>query len=190
MLKNPSRKFFWGASDTSKIMGNWDTKTFMNLYLEKLGVRQSHFTNDYMLAGNAYERKIADALGLKLKYDRCIKIHFLRLRVNLDAETKDCIYEIKTYKQTDKEWSVPLAYWQQCQVQMFATGKPCKLVAYPMTEDNYNNFFLDIDKSKIKIFDIEYDREWIREEYLPRLVYLAECLKKRITPNTKKFQGD
>lgn len=161
----------------------------MELYLVKLGVVQNNFSNTYLMAGNAYERRIANSLGLPLKFDRCIKIPKLRLRVNLDAETKDCIYEIKTHKATDKEWKLPTAYWQQCQVQMFATGKhKCKLVAYPMTDENYNNFFLAVDTEKVEVFDIEYDEEWINKEYLPRLVYLADCLKKRKTPNMREFK--
>lgn len=188
MLKNNDRSEFWGASETSKIMGNWNTKTFMELYLVKLGVTENTFKNTYLLAGNAYERRIAESLGLKMKFDRCIKIPNLRLRVNLDAETKDCIYEIKTHKATDKEWKLPLAYWQQCQVQMFATRKhKCKLVAYPMTEENYENFFLEVDKEKLEVFDIEYDEQWITHEYLPRLVYLCKCLKQRKTPNYDEF---
>ena len=189
MIKNKDRSKYFGASDVSKIMGNWDTKTFMNLYLVKLGARVEDFTNTYLMAGNAYERKIAQSLGLKMKFDRCIKIPKLRLRVNLDAETKDCIYEIKTHKQTEKKWQPPTSYWQQCQVQMFATGKhKCKLVAYPMTDENYENFFLEVDNEKVEVFDIEYDEEWINNEYLPRLVYLAECLKKRKTPSMKEFK--
>ena len=57
-----------------------------------------------------------------------------------------------------------------------------------MTDANYENFFLDVDKSKIEVFNIEYDEQWIKKEYLPRLVYLAECLKKRKTPNMKEFK--
>ena len=189
MLKNQDRSGFWGASETSKIVGNWNTKSFMDLYLIKLGITENNFKNVYLMAGNVYERKIAQSLGLSMKFDRCIKIPKLRLRVNLDAETKDCIYEIKTHKATDKCWKPPLAYWQQCQVQMFATGKhKCKLVAYPMTDGNYDNFFLDVDREKVEIFDIEYDEEWVKKEYLPRLVYLAECLKKRKTPNLEEFK--
>lgn len=188
MIKSTDRSKYWGASETSKIVGNWNTKTFMDLYLVKLGVIENNFTNTYLMAGNAYERKIAESLGLKMKFDRCVKMPKLRLRVNLDAETKDCIYEIKTHKATDKEWKPPLAYWQQCQVQMFATGKhKCKLIAYPMTDENYENFFLEVDKEKVEIFDIEYNEQWIQNEYLPRLVYLCKCLKNRKTPKYEEF---
>ena len=141
------------------------------------------------MAGNAYERRIAQSLGLKMKFDRCVKIPKLRLRVNLDSETKDCIYEIKTHKATEKQWLPLTNYWQQCQVQMFATCKhKCKLVAYPMKEENYDNFFLEVDREKVEVFDIPYDEQWVKNEYLPRLVYLAECLKKRKTPNKEEFE--
>lgn len=189
MIRNKNRAKYFGASDTHSLMSNWQTKTFMQFWLVKLGVAVNDFDNVYTMAGNAYERKIAESLGLKMKFDRCVKIPKLRLRVNLDAETKDCIYEIKTHKATEKEWKLPTNYWQQCQVQMFATGKrKCKLVAYPMEEENYENFFLGIDKDKVEIFDIAYDEQWIANEYLPRLVYLAECLKKRKTPNKEEFE--
>lgn len=189
MIRNKDRSRWLGASDVRFVMSNWETKTFMQFWLVKLGVATNDFSTVYTMAGNAYERKIAQSLGLKMKFDRCVKIPKLRLRVNLDAETKDCIYEIKTHKATENGWKLPTNYWQQCQVQMFATGKhKCKLVAYPMEEENYDNFFLDVDKDKVEIFEIAYDENWINTEYLPRLVYLAECLKKRKTPNKEEFE--
>ena len=45
-----------------------------------------------------------------------------------------------------------------------------------------------IDKDKVEVFEIAYDEHWIQNEYLPRLVYLAECLKKRKTPNKEEFE--
>lgn len=189
MLKNLDRSKWIGGSETHYIMSNWATKTFMQYWLLKLGLQDNKFSNVYTMAGNAYERRIAQSLGLKMEFDRCVKISKLRLRVNLDSETKDCIYEIKTHKATEKQWIPPTNYWQQCQVQMFATGKhKCKLVAYPMEEENYDNFFLEVDNNKVEVFEIVYDEHWIQTEYLPRLVYLAECLKKRKTPNKEEFE--
>lgn len=191
MIKNKDRSKWWGASETSAVMGNWETKTFMELFLKKVGVNKSSFSNQYLLAGNIYERRIAQSLGIPLKFDRCIKIRKYRLRVNLDSESKDCIYEIKTHKKTDKEWKLPKAYIQQCQVQMWATKKyKCKIVAYAMEEENYNNFFLDIDNDKVEIYDIPYDKEWVEQEYLPRLKYLAMCLRKKKTPNKLDFEKE
>lgn len=189
MIRNKNRANWLGGSDIRFVMSNWETKTFMQFWLVKLGIATNDFSTVYTMAGNAYERKIAQSLGLKMKFDRCVKIPKLRLRVNLDAETKDCIYEIKTHKATENDWKLPTHYWQQCQVQMFATGKhKCNLVAYPMEEENYENFFLEVDKNKMEIFEIAYDENWINTKYLPRLVYLAECLKKRKTPNKEEFE--
>ena len=189
MLKNLDRSRWIGGSETHYVMSNWQTKTFMQFWLLKLGIQDNKFSNVYTMAGNAYERRIAQSLGFKMKFDRCVKIPKLRLRVNLDSETNDCIYEIKTHKATEKKWELPKNYWQQCQVQMFATGKhKCKLVAYPMEEENYDNFFLEVDKDKVEVFEIAYDEHWIQTEYLPRLMYLAECLKKRKTPNMREFK--
>ncbi|NCD06409.1 MAG: hypothetical protein EOL97_09835 [Spirochaetia bacterium] len=187
MITNKNRATFWGASETSMIVGNWDTQTFMQLFLVKLGVRENNFKNKYTLAGNSYERKIAESLGIKLKFDRCIKKRNISLRVNLDAESKDCIYEIKTHKD---EWKkVPTNYIQQCQVQMWITGKhKCKIVAYKMEEDNYENFFLGIEKDRIEIYDIPYDQDWINNIYLPKLKYLSYCIKHKQTPNKNKFE--
>ena len=30
---------------------------------------------------------------------------------------------------------------------------------------------------------IQYDAEWVKTEYLPRLIYLSNCLKKGVWPN-------
>ena len=72
---------------------------------------------------------------------------------------------------------------------MFATGKKSSCIyAYALKEEDYENFFLPIDNNRIGQFDIEYDEQWVKNEYLPRLVYLAECLKKRKTPNMREFK--
>lgn len=193
MIKNKSRNGWFGASDTRFIMGNWDTKTFMDWWQVKLGVKTNNFSNLYTIAGNANERKIAnyiaDKYNLKLRFDRQVRIRKLRLRVNLDSETKDSIYEIKTYKITDKEWKLPNAYWEQYQVQLFGTRKRSGgIVAYGLLEEDYDNFFIEIDPSRIIEIPIAYDEQWIKEQYLPRLVYLAHCLRKRKTPNINEFK--
>jgi hypothetical protein len=108
--------------------------------------------------------------------------------VNLDSETKDTVVEIKTYKKTEKAWVVPKNYWMQVQVQMFATKKKGKILAYALTEEDYNNFYLPIEDDRVSEHDIPYDEQWVKNEYLPRLVYLAECLKKRKTPNMREFK--
>ena len=86
------------------------------------------------------------------------------------------------------EWVYPRNYWEQVQVQMYGGKKQAELVAYGLTEEDYDNFYLPIDKNRIKIFPIEYDKEWVYTEYLPREKYLEWCLKKRKTPNKEEFE--
>ena len=183
MIHNKSRAGWFGASDTARIMGNWDTLTFRLWWLEKLGIRTNHIKTDAMQAGTAYEHKILSAIGVK-KMDRQIKLRVLRLRVNLDGEDRETITEVKTHK---GDFKVSKAYWQQCQVEMFATRKLCRIVSYQLTDAEYENFFLPIDKDRIAVWPIERDNEFLRCEYLPRLAYLAGCLRRRETPTKEGF---
>lgn len=190
--KHSSRVGVFGASDTHYIMGNWDTATFINWWQTKMGVKVNDFRNVYTIAGTYKEHQLADWYEQKHKCrlvrDRRVKVRGTKLVVNLDSETKDTVVEIKTHKQTDKDWQVPKNYWMQVQVQMFATKKKGKILAYALTEEDYNNFYLPIDESRVGEHDIPYDEQWVHNEYLPRLVYLAECLKKRKTPNMREFK--
>lgn len=183
MIRDENRAGWFGASDTARIMGNWDTLTFRLWWLEKLGIRTNHIKTDAMQAGTAYEHKILSAIGIN-KMDRQIKIHVLRLRVNLDGEDCETITEVKTHK---GDFKVSKAYWQQCQVEMFATRKQCRIVSYQLTDAEYENFFLPIDECRISTWPIDRDNEFLRCEYLPRLAYLAGCLRRRETPTKEGF---
>lgn len=180
MIHNQDRSGWFGASDTARIMASWDTPTFYRWWAEKLGITHNHFSTTAMRAGTAYEHRILTAVGVK-RMDRQIKKHQLRLRVNLDGEDKDTIHEVKTHR--SEVFLVSRAYWQQCQVEMFAAGKKCRIVAYRLLEEDYLNFFREIDSGRLSFHPIEYHPEWIEEEYLPRLRYLAGCLKRRETPH-------
>lgn len=184
MIASQDRSKRFGASDTAMIMGNWGTKTFAKWWLSKLGAIQNNYTTLAMRAGTAYEHKILDAIGVK-KRDRQVKKRSLRLRVNLDGEIKGMVYEVKTYGKG--AFKVTKAYWQQCQVEMYATSKECVIVAYKLLEDDYTNFFNDIDPKRISYHPIEYDREWVNTQYLPRIKYLCECLRERRTPDADRF---
>lgn len=183
MIRDENRAGWFGASDTARIMGNWGTLTFRLWWLEKLGIRTNRIKTDAMQAGTAYEHKILSAIGVK-KMDRQIKLRVLRLRVNLDGEDRETITEVKTHK---GDFKVSKAYWQQCQVEMFATRKLCRIVSYQLTDAEYENFFLPIDKDRIAVWPIERDNEFLRCEYLPRLAYLAGCLRRRETPTKEGF---
>lgn len=184
MIHSKDRSGWFGASDTARIMGRWDITTFEKFWLEKLGLYHSGFENLSMKTGTYFEGKILDFLGVKRR-DRQIRIPSLRLRVNLDGETK-IIHEIKTYGKD--EFVVFRAYWMQAQVEMYAAKKPLEIVAYHLLEDDYQNWLLPIDPGRLSHHTIEYDSKWVREKYLPRLRYLAECLKKGVWPNDLDFQ--
>ena len=184
MIHDKSRAGWFGASDTAKIMGNWDTQTFRLWWLEKLGIRKGNIKTEAMLAGTAYEHRILQAIGVK-RMDRQIRFSPLRLRVNLDGETRRTVTEIKTH---NGKFRVTPAYFQQCQVEMLATGKDCEIVAYALTDAEYENYFLPIDKERISVWPIARDDDFILREYIPRLAYLAGCLRRRATPTKEGFK--
>lgn len=195
MIKNKDRSGWFGASDIKFIMGNWETTTFIDWWQTKLGTKANSFSNVYTLSGTHKEHQLArhyaEKNNEKIYTDRQVKIRKLRLRVNLDCETKDKIIEIKTHKFTENKWKMPKEYEWQVWVQMFATKKrKACIYAYAMTEEDYNNFWLDIDNARVEEIPIEYNESWVEEEMLPRLVYLCKCLKKKKTPNIKEFRGE
>ena len=174
MIASQDRSGWLGASDTSIIMGSWDTVTFARFWTEKLGIIRRDFANKQMLAGTHYEHRILDAIGIQ-KRDGQIRIRSLRLRVNLDGEDRITIFEVKTHS---GEYKVTKAHWRQAQVEMFAARKKLVIVAYHMEPEDYINYFNPIHPERITFHPVEYDPEWIKNEYLPRLRILAECLKK------------
>lgn len=191
--KNKDRVGCFGASDTKFIMSNWETKTFMDWWQTKVGTRQNDFKTLATITGTYLEHNIANHYAIthneKIKTDRCVKLKKYALKVNLDCETKNRIIEIKTHKQTDKVWKVPKEYEWQVQVQMFATKKynAC-IYAYALDDNDYQNYFLSIDNDRIDEIEIKYNKEWVEQEYLPRLIYFSNCLRNKKTPNKKNFE--
>lgn len=182
MIQSQDRSYYIGASDTSMVVGNWNTKTFEKWWLEKLGFYKNNLSNEAIKAGNNYEHKILDSLEIEgLEKDK--QIIKDRLRANLDGNTDTCIYEVKTHN-IDKEFKVSKQYWRQAQVEMYASGihKLC-IVAYGLQENDYNNYFNEIDKNRLELINIDYDEKFIKDEYIPKLEILTECLKKGVFPN-------
>jgi hypothetical protein len=69
-------------------------------------------------------------------------------------------------------------------VQMYAMGSlEADIVSYALTEEDYKNYFLPIDPDRLKYHPITYDEKWIEAVFLPKLTYLAECLKEGRLPN-------
>lgn len=183
MISSQDRSGWFGASDTDYVIGNWDTKSFENWWLTKIGINKSNFQNQHTLAGTHKEHQILNSLQIPLlELDRQILLSDLKLRVNLDGNTSDCIYECKTYS-AEKPFKVPIKYKRQVWVQMYAAGiRQAQIIAYGLLEKDYQNFFLPIDKDRISCIDISYNEKFINEEYLPKLRYLAMCLEKGIFP--------
>lgn len=190
MIGDQDRSGWFGASDTSYIMGNWETKTFCNWWMKKLGIDTSHFTNVAMNAGTYYEHAILDVIGSPRK-DHQIIIPEYRLRINLDGDGVGRIDEVKTYSYP-KGFKVKKGYWQQVQVQMFAklweegVQPETKIWAYGLLDEDYKNFFNPIDRERLKDYPIEIDVPFI-EGYLRRVLYLKECLEKGVMPNGEDF---
>jgi hypothetical protein len=112
-----------------------------------------------------------------MEMDKQIIIEDLRLRVNLDGNDCNTIYECKTYIY-DKGFKVSKKYKEQVMVQMFASGlRKAKIIAYGLKEEDYDNYFNLIDPNRRGEFVIEYDERWINEVFLPKLKFLAQCLK-------------
>lgn len=181
MIQSQDRSGYFGASDTSMVVGNWKTKTFEKWWLEKLGLNKNNITTEAMKAGNNYEHKILEALEIQgLEMDK--QIIKDKLRVNLDGNTNTCIYEVKTHKE-DKEFKVSKQYWRQAQVEMYASKiYYLYIVAYGLNENDYNNYFNKIDKEKIQMIKVDYDEDFIKNEYLPKLEILTNCLKEGVYP--------
>lgn len=182
MIESKDRSGFFGASDTDKIIGNWKTATFAKWWLQKIGINRDHFDNKYTSAGTHYEHRILKTLGLEMEFDKQLILDDLCLRVNLDGNTADCIYECKTYKLANG-FTVPKKYINQVQVQMFASGiHKAEIVAYGLDEYDYDNYFNTIDPDRLQRFPVAYNDDWINSVYLPKLAYLAECLRGGVFP--------
>ena len=193
MITNQDRSKWFGASDTATIMGNWETETFKQWWLVKLGLYRNTYKTWAMDCGNIMEIPIIRAIEEQEKRKIWLgKIPLynpiLRLRCNYDGLTKEEVIEIKTMGKSFAK--VPKHYWQQCQVLMYkARKKKTGLYAYLMTESDYlNPYFPDIDYKRLKRHEILYDEQFITKEYLPRLKYLAKCLKQRRFPVVSEYE--
>lgn len=181
MIADQDRSGWFGASDTSYIMGSWSTRTFERWWMQKLGVNRDHFQTDATAAGTYWEHTILDYIGVAEK-DKQIIIPELLLRINLDGNTGSHIVEVKTHK-VEKQYKVPAAHRRQVNVQMFGmryTGRmdaSAEIAAYGLRDYDYYNFFGEIDAERLTRHPVDYD-EWFIRKYLPRLEYLRDCLVK------------
>lgn len=180
MIASQDRSGWFGASDVRMIMGSWDTKTFQSWWATKLGLHSGGYVSDAMYAGTYYEHPILDAVGAARK-DHQIRIPELLLRVNLDGDAPGRIWEVKTHS-LDKPFRVSKAYREQVVVQMYAKKQEegrmprAEIVAYGLTDSDYDNFFHPVDRGRITRHPVDYDREFLGS-FLPRLKRLGTCLR-------------
>ncbi len=184
MIASQDRSYYIGASDVEKVIGNWKTKTWLNWWLQKIGINNDRFDNVYTLAGTHFEHRILESLGLLLEFDNQFINEDLRLRVNLDGNTEDTIFECKTTKEDLNFFKLPKKYINQVQVQMFGSGmRKAFIVVYRLLDEDYDNFFRPIDEKRLRFFKIEYDEKWINNVYLPKHLRLRDCLVKGVLPD-------
>lgn len=177
MLHDFDRSGYIGASDVRFVMGPWRGKSFENWWLEKLGRRRGHFQNRYTRAGNAWEHTILRSLGIPgMEFDRQFLLEGLKLRVNLDGNTRDTIYEVKTYR-LKKGWKPQKWHIWQLQVQMFCSGIPRgEIVTYGLREEDYA-LVGPVDPGRLQRIPVAYDPAWLDQCFLPRLRLLAAALR-------------
>lgn len=183
MIADKDRSWWFGASDTAMIMGNWETATFKKWWLEKLALRTSTLSTKPMKVGSAFEHKILETVpGVTM--DRQILIPELHLRVNYDGDDCRTIYEVKTHK--SEKFRLSKAYRAQAQVEMFAYVKQLKILAYRLTDEDYANYFRPIDPARLQEIPVAYDEAFIKQ-YLPRNEYLGWCMEEGRMPDAKHF---
>lgn len=121
MIKDYDRSHWFGASDAKYIFSDSQlSNSWRDWWDVKCGRNTTAFGgNVYTRAGNTFEHSILRTYDKRIRFDRQIRIPELRLRVNLDGNTDDEIYEVKTY-QIDKAFKVTDAYFHQAQLQMLA----------------------------------------------------------------------
>lgn len=183
MITDKDRVGYIGASDTQYVMRKWDTKTFAQWWNTKTGLADPMVDNIYTRAGTAYEPKILDYLEIE---DRDRQIIIGRLRINLDGETDTCVVEIKTYNYA-KGFKLPKHYWQQVQVEMYASNKRMGLLyAYGLLDSEYEEYG-EIDPNRLEVHIITYDEEFI-EAYLKRALYLGRCMEEGRIPDESEIE--
>ena len=186
VIASNDRSGYFGASDTSYIMGNWNTKSFTNWWLVKLGISTNGYKSVAMNAGTCYEHAILDVVGSPRR-DYQIIIPEYNLRINYDGDGEGRIDEVKTHS-IDKPFKVTKGYLMQVRVQMFGKlyeeGKlpTANIWAYGLREEDYKNFFNPIDKERLTQHPLDYDTAFI-DSYLKRITYLKGVLEKGLFPD-------
>ena len=185
MIHNQDRTGYFGGSDGKYIMGKWNTKTFQRWWDIKTGLTNSDFQgNLYTEMGNQLEPLILDIISKDVNRDRQIILEQHLMRINLDGDMNGIIYEVKTH---GKDFTVNKQYWYQAQVEMYAYQeamsdfKKLYIVSYQVYPEEYGNE-VEADYTRLKFTQVDYDHNFITNEYLPRVDKLVKCLKQGEEP--------
>ncbi len=192
MIKSTDRSGYFGASDCKFVMAkNRNTKSWKQWWSVKLGdMEPVQLGGQFIEAGNKYEHPILESIADDMVMDGQIIYEKYLIRVNYDGYRDGIIYEIKTHS-NDKEFDLNKSYWMQCQVEMFVYQtmyekwflppfKQLYLVSYGLNPDEYgvNYDKVEIDANRLRYHPVEYDKSWIKTEYLPAVKELSRALKK------------
>ena len=186
MIASKDRSGWFGASDVDKIVGNYNTKTWLDWWLVKMGVARNDIETVAMNAGTHKEHQILEHVSPFMETDKQIIIEDLRLRINLDGNVVKHIYEVKTHS-AEKVFKPSKKQIQQVMVQMYGfESREADILSYGLTVEDYKNYFLPIDSERLKHHPIAYDEKWMGTVFLPRITYLADCLIKGILPDRER----
>lgn len=186
MIASKDRSGWFGASEVDKIVGNWNTKSWLDWWLVKMGVAKNDIETVAMNAGTHKEHQILEYVSPFMETDKQIIIPELRLRINLDGNVDKRIFEVKTHS-AERQFKPSKKQIQQVVVQMYGyKSNEAEIVSYALTEEDYRNYFLPIDPERLKFHPIPYDGQWIGSIFLPRITYLADCLIKGILPDRER----
>ena len=182
MIHDYDRSGYIGASDVRYVMGRWQGKTFENWWMEKLGIRCKGYCNRFMEAGNAWEHRILESLHIPgMELDRQFIREELKLRVNLDGNTRDKIYEVKTYRLKNGFKPTKWHIWQ-VQVQMLGSGiREGEILYYGLREQDYACVGL-VDPNRLHRVPVAFDPAWLNHCYLPRHRELVRAMLGREYP--------
>jgi hypothetical protein len=139
-----------------------------------------------MNAGTHKEHQILEYVSPFMEMDKQLIFEDVRLRINFDGIVGKHIYEVKTHS-AEKVFKPSKKYVQQVMVQMFGLGtREADIVSYGLTDEDFKNYFLPIDPDRLKYHPIAYDEKWIHMVFLPRIMYLADCLNKGVLPDRER----
>ena len=197
---NMDRRFWIGASDTHMVMSdarsgeNW--KRWWAIKTGLANVTSSGFHTKYTEAGDVYEKPIARAFGENVTEDRTILLPDYSIRVNYDADTFNepvhKIIECKTFKDANGRLDVRgqtyKHYYMQMQVEMFAWEQNFgervdgEMRIYYLKDEDYESasrgIALPLEPDRLECRTVLYNPLWIEMFYLPKLMPLAESLKR------------